>query len=49
MPSDFYTLEQAANVLGVTPDEMNQMSQNGAVQGQEQDGTLQFRARSSMS
>ncbi|MBL8799303.1 MAG: hypothetical protein JNM56_35790 [Planctomycetia bacterium] len=45
MPSDFYTLEQAANVLGVTPDDLQRMNQDGAVHGMEQEGALQFRAQ----
>jgi hypothetical protein len=45
MPSDFYTLEQAATVLGVTPDDLQRMNQDGAVQGHQQDGGLQFRAQ----
>src|SRR4051794_19057899 len=43
MPQDFYTLEQAAERLGIAPDRLSDMSRKREVRSFHDRGTLRFR------
>src|SRR5271170_5554695 len=45
MSQGFYTLEEAANALGMAPDELNRMAQKRAVRAFADRGTWRFRTQ----